>query len=410
VPTNAPTNAPTNIPTNAPTLAPMTGPTPSPTSPPTAKPTFGTAVCGNDICEPTEDSISCPGDCTDIKLAASPDGGSGAEGIMFEVNAVRDVIITSLDFHCATGVSSNVDVEVYSKPGSFDGFEGDVTAWQLIHQDTILTNRRNTPTPLNGFDTSIFVRGGTTQSFYLYTPNKIMYLKPTNLASGELAYNDGNVQLFAGVGVTEVKFPSTSSNIVSPRVFRGSISYDAGSCGNGICDKSETSSTCPSDCTFTEQALQMSPDGGSGAIGAMFSVKALNNLEIYSFDFYSARNGNDQVQVYTRPGPYASFEFDESAWTLIHDDPNVELERRSQVTPLGEFDSSVPISAGSVQSFFVYAPRKVMYNGGTSEGQLFSSDGNLEFYEGIGLTAKFDGDGSDIYSPRVFRGTIRYRA
>ncbi len=158
-----------------------------------------------------------------IKLAASPDGGSGAEGIMYEINAIRDVIITSLDFHSATGASSNVDVEVYTKPGSFLGFEGDASAWQLVHRDTISTNSRNTPTPLNGFDTSVFVQGGTTQSFYLYTPNKIMYLQPTNLADGDLAYSDGNVQLFAGAGVAQAKFPSSASSIVSPRVFRGSI-------------------------------------------------------------------------------------------------------------------------------------------------------------------------------------------
>jgi hypothetical protein len=78
---------------------------------------------------------------------------------------------------------------------------------------------------------------------------------------------------------------------------------------------------------------------------------------------------------------------------------------------MGDFDSGVLIPANTLQSFLIYTPNKLMYKDGSSEsseGSLYSRDSVLEFYEGIGLVGFFSGNPADIYSPRVFRGAIRY--
>ena len=69
---------------------------------------------------------------------------------------------------------------------------------------------------------------------------------------------------------------------------------------------------------------------------------------------------------------------------------------------------SVSVPAGSIKSFFIYTPNKIRYTKGTTEGSLFSKDDMLEIYEGVGVRSKFAGSRTeDIFSPRVFTGTIR---
>ena len=99
----------------------------------------------------------------------------------------------------------------------------------------------------------------------------------------------------------------------------------------------------------------------------------------------------------------------ETGWTLVYD-RDLDLVRQ-KLTPLGDFDSKVLIEAGNVQSFFIWTAGIVIYDGGTREGDLHSSNDAVEFYEGIGITSKFTGRYQDeVYAPRVFKGILRYKA
>ena len=142
----------------------------------------------------------------------------------------------------------------------------------------------------------------------------------------------------------------------------------------------------------------------------MFSVKASGrNIKIKSFDFFTGAALTEVVQVYTRPGEFRGFEGSINGWQRVYNKSIAQLGR-DVPTSLGEFDSEVVIPANSVQSFLVYTPNKVMYKGGTtdnSEGDLFSTDGTVEFYEGIGLSGSLFGNWT-VYSPRVFRCSVTY--
>ena len=91
----------------------------------------------NDICNPFEDAISCPSDCNNIQLSTLSNSSSGnnnlelSSGIIFSIKSKsRNLVITSLDINTTSediSTISNVNkttiVEVYTKQGSYKGYE-----------------------------------------------------------------------------------------------------------------------------------------------------------------------------------------------------------------------------------------------------------------------------------------------
>ena len=143
-----------------------------------------------------------------------------------------------------------------------------------------------------------------------------------------------------------------------------------------------------------------------GAYGVMFYVKALAQVNITSFAIYSSGATTDQIQIYTRSGIYIGHETNSSGWSLVYDNPSVNMLGRSAQTEL--LGMAMTISPGTFRSFFIWSPnRKLMYNPGTTEEALYSSNQYLEFYEGAGITTIFSGNYSDVFTPRVLRGEIR---
>ncbi len=182
------------------------------------KPTFATSVCGNNVCEYSENSFGCPVDCANKLILGSTSGGSGAVSSMFQVKALRDVIVRSIAFHAAKAATAQV--QIFTLAGPYRGFEGNESAWTLIYDKVTSMNDRNTPTKIDSLDTSIFISADATQSFYIFTPNKLMYASGTT--EGARFSSDSAMALYEGLGMIS-KFSSNPSEIYSPRVFRGSI-------------------------------------------------------------------------------------------------------------------------------------------------------------------------------------------
>ena len=138
----------------------------------------------------------------------------------------------------------------------------------------------------------------------------------------------------------------------------------------------------------------------------MFDVRALaDDVYVTSFDINSyASNQQGAVKVYTRAGSYVSHEDSDEGWTLIYDQSDVQQKGRGVETELGDFAEAVRIPGGSVQSFYVWAEKRVVYTKGNTIGDVFAKDDNLEFYEGIGISHFF----GSSYSPRVWNGNIHY--
>ena len=137
----------------------------------------------------------------------------------------------------------------------------------------------------------------------------------------------------------------------------------------------------------------------------MFTVKALNDIIITSFDINTMFRIVGKVKVYTKSGSYSGYESVGIGWDLIYDNTSLQMNGRGKPTKLGDI-MAVSLSKGQHRSFYVWAEEKLVYKRGTMEGRPFVSDDNIIIYEGIGLPGLFYG--LRRYSPRIWSGTVHY--
>ena len=136
----------------------------------------------------------------------------------------------------------------------------------------------------------------------------------------------------------------------------------------------------------------------------MFTIKALNDIVITSFDINTMFRVVGEVKVYTRSGFYSGYESVGIGWDLIYDNASLQMNGRDKPTKLDDV-MAVSLSRGQYQSFYIWAEEKLVYKRGTMEGSPYVSDENMIIYEGIGLPGLF---GVRRFSPRVWSGSIHY--
>jgi hypothetical protein len=145
-------------------------------------------------------------------------GGNRQDGNMFEISALKSVIIRSFDGN----LDPPDDYRIYYKTGTYTGFEDDPGAWTFVGTATnIISNGENIPTPIP-IDIDVTIPGGQTYSFYLTTegPNKGVHY--TNGTTEHAVYvSDANIEIREGIGI-EYPFGQT----FSPRVWNGTVYYE----------------------------------------------------------------------------------------------------------------------------------------------------------------------------------------
>lgn len=102
-------------------------------------------------------------------------GGRQAAGIMFDVDFNNALRIIAMELHVAS--EAVVSLEIFTKSGSFLGFENDQAAWSMI-TNTTLTGQgkgRRTPVPMNAF-APMLVEAKSKVAFYItFTDNEMRY-------------------------------------------------------------------------------------------------------------------------------------------------------------------------------------------------------------------------------------------
>jgi hypothetical protein len=146
----------------------------------------------------------------------------------------------------------------------------------------------------------------------------------------------------------------------------------------------------------------------------MFNLMAMRDTVVKSFDVYTDDARTDVIEVYTRSGGYAGHEVDAAGWEMVFNE-TVQQMGRTVATTLNGLDNGagVVIRAGTIQSFYIFSAKYIMYDSGSVDGAAFGSDASLTIYEGAGIASdKFPGAGvaGVVYSPRVFKGKIHYDA
>lgn len=217
-----------------PTASPVKNPTGSPSGAPTSAPTV----------EPTtlESTIR--------KVATTLHGGLKQSGCMFDIR-VPSVEeggppegITVIAIEISTALKEEVCIEVYTKEGTYVGFEEDVTqgedgswsspTWSILGASTVEGRGEREPTqlPIGHLD-PVFVSPGERRAFYVtLTEPEMRYTEPKyGEESGELFSGSplGHMELMVGAAVA---YPFEEA--WQDRIFNGAVVYALGDVGDGV--------------------------------------------------------------------------------------------------------------------------------------------------------------------------------
>jgi len=187
-----------------------------------------------------------------------------------------------------------------------------------------------------------------------------------------------------------------------------------------------------------EQELTTTFQDGTGSYGILFDIVAKRDLTVTGIDMFIDWNSGDNAEVlaYARKGSWFGFQNDPNEWpflitnTTIHrpinfhnrtsNGPNIPYEKKktSAIIPDSEF---IPLSVLEGETWSIYVCTNVAdlrYTLGTSIGNLFTENDDIQILEGAGAAdwPPFGGASAGIvgakeytfYAPRVFNGNVRY--
>jgi hypothetical protein len=112
---------------------------------------------------------------------------------MFDLSTKRDILVTTLEHYTAD--KRNELIEVYTRPGSYSGFELVDHGWNLVYSNVATQMGRNTVTVLK-LDEAVAIRGGETQSFFIITNNYLMY--DSGVVEGGVLNEDESLTIYDG--------------------------------------------------------------------------------------------------------------------------------------------------------------------------------------------------------------------
>lgn len=154
---------------------------------------------------------------------AAANNGSG--GIFFDLTAgLTGVSVTSFDCPFTGTVGTTVNVEVWTRPGSYVGFDGTASGWTLV--DTVVATRAgslvNSPMVLNA---PIVIDAGQTLGICLQaTASGGVRYTGTSTSPPVTNWSNGELSLFSDVArVATAAFTGTR---FTPRCFSGNVNYD----------------------------------------------------------------------------------------------------------------------------------------------------------------------------------------
>lgn len=380
-------------------------------------------------------------------------GGSGSYGNMFDVKAVREVTVTHMAIHARYGPSDPaMDIEVYTKKGTFIGSEYGAASWTKICCSEKITGAglaKRTMLPKSAFSSDVTIAEGEIQAFYVTGKQAdIRYSKGTGFV-GDILNGNLDIQILNGNGIGFYPFGGHVEN----RPWNGIIFYDTqvpitddDGGGDGPLVAAPTlppvppptpvpptprpptapastptvpppapTKPPPTPASFDGSGIDFGPtkslksssfSGNSGSYGNHFEIIAFKPMAIRSLDFHTDLTEATRVQVWTRQGSYIGYERDASAWRQVCDTV-VTGKGYMNLTPIPEqYFSNVYVDKGSKVSFYVTLEtpnlRYTKGDTGTSNGGINT---DIKIYPGAGVGQYPFGS---TLAPRNFNGAIKY--
>ena len=148
--------------------------------------------------------------------------------------------------------------------------------------------------------------------------------------------------------------------------------------------------------------------GGNGQNGNMFDVNIISttDLLVTSLDLNMNMDMSvetSDIEVYGRIGSWVSFEGSSAGWTLLSQTPSVTGNGEGLSTTVNINDFVLP----ALSTYALYITRTtgdLNYTNGTSVGNVFAQNADLQILEGAGKVYAF----SNTFTPRIWNGSITY--
>jgi hypothetical protein len=116
-------------------------------------------------------------------------------GQMFDIEAINDIEVTDFDVHFTSGTD---DIAIYTKSGSYVGFETNPGAWTLVTTVPNVTSAgAGVPTPLNA-NINVPISAGSRQAFYISPTTSIGFSYSGGTGVGNVMASDANMEVLEG--------------------------------------------------------------------------------------------------------------------------------------------------------------------------------------------------------------------
>lgn len=219
----------------------------------------------------SSDTIGCLGDSIELNvlyssydLGTTLQGLNGQTGIMFDIKALNAISISNLDcsFEISGGGPYPYEVAIYYKEGSYNGFQTQPNAWNLIGTaSNIIPQGPGIAVPLP-IPVNLIVNSGQTISFYIVVIDGLDVEYSDGIQEGAIFASDENITVMEGIGTGNI----FGGSFYSPRRWNGIIHYNLLNEMTGLSYLWNTGDTT----TSIKVATQLSPIN--------YSVSAYSNI------------------------------------------------------------------------------------------------------------------------------------
>lgn len=158
-------------------------------------------------------------------LNANQTSNNGSGGIFMNLTpSSMDLFVTQFDTMFGSAAGSAVSVEVWTRPGTYDGFTASSVGWTLL--DTVAGTSNGTTTMASlVLNNQLLLTAGQTTGVYLHsttTGGGIRYFGTGTVSNTD--FDDGTLALFSAHSRTGViPFGGT---LFTPRAFTGNVHYE----------------------------------------------------------------------------------------------------------------------------------------------------------------------------------------
>jgi len=330
------------------------------------------------------------------ELLATFAGENGSYGIMFDMKAKNDINLEGIDIH--TRATSQVTVELYTRAGASSTHASHLSSWALLCSVEITGKGSygRTSLPDHCLSDLVILRDEVLGVYVTLTTNDLRYTTEKIREVGDIYADNDDMELAIGTGIGS--YPLGDDTFMYPkRIFNGVMKY----------------STIDPPPPVQATQLQTTMLWGNRSFGNIFTVVAKQSgVKVLSIDIHTRSYTSEDVEVWTRSGPYDGYTQSMVGWEKVAS-VNVVGQGNGKITSIPQNEFQPVEIQTQIQSFYVTLKRnEILYTNGDNTGmddqRAVKTDDVLTIHEGLGVGSYLLSNDTPTYSRRIFNGNINY--